>query len=279
VADYLEGYAEQFHLPVRHGVKVDELRDNGQGYHISAGSSRFHARNVIVATGPYRSPYTPGFASELDPAIFQLHSSAYCNPGQIPGRSILVVGAGNSGAEIALDLSRAGKQVWLAGRDVGQIPVNSGIGKAFGGRLFWFIAGRLLSVDTPIGRKMKATMLHRGTPLGRARRRELVEAGIDLMGRVSGIQDGKPQIEDGRTLPAEGIIWATGFQPNYKWINLPIFDEHGYPRHSRGVVEAARGIYFVGLLFQRSLSSSLLGGVGVDAAYIAEQIARSDHKA
>ncbi len=276
VADYLEGYAEQFHLPVRHGVKVEELRANGQGYHIVSGSSSFHARNVIVATGAYRSPHTPGFASELDPGIFQLHSSAYCNPGQIPGRSILVIGAGNSGAEIALDLSRAGKRVWLAGRDVGQIPVNSGIGKAFGGRLFWFIARRLLSVDTPIGRKMKATMIHRGTPLGRARRRELTEAGIELTGRVSGIQDGKPRIEDGRTLPTESVIWATGFQPDYNWINLPIFDEHGYPRHSRGIVEAAPGIYFVGLLFQRSLSSSLLGGVGADAAYIAGQIARSN---
>jgi putative flavoprotein involved in K+ transport len=278
VADYLEEYARQFHLPVRHGVKINELKRNGKSYHISAGTSNFEARNVIVATGPYQSPYTPSFASELDPSILQLHSSAYCNPGQIPAQSILVVGAGNSGAEISLDLSKAGRHVWLAGRDVGQLPVNSGIGRAFGGRLFWLITSKVMSVDTPIGRKMKENALHHGVPLGRARRPEIAAAGVYLTPRVSGVQSGKPKMEDGRILPAEGVIWATGFRPNYGWINLPIFDEQGYPRHSRGVVEGAPGLYFVGLMFQRALSSSLLGGVGADAAYISRQIARKGRR-
>jgi putative flavoprotein involved in K+ transport len=272
VADYLEGYARQFHLPVRHGVKINELKRNGESYHISAGASSFEARNVIIAAGPYQSPYTPTFASELDPSILQLHSSAYCNPGQIPAQSVLVVGAGNSGAEIALDLSRAAKRVWLAGRDVGQIPVNSGIGRAFGGRLFWLLASRVMSVDTPIGRRIKENALHHGVPLGRARRPEIAAAGVNLTPRVSGVQSGKPKMEDGRILPAEGVIWATGFHPDYSWIRMPVFDELGYPRHVRGVVPDAPGLYFVGLVFQTALSSSLLGGVGADAAYISRQI-------
>jgi len=272
VADYLEGYAGQFHLPVRHGVKIDELKRRSGSYQITAGDSTFEAAKVVVATGPYQLPYTPSFAGELDPSILQLHSSAYRNPGQIPARSVLVVGAGNSGAEIALDLARAGKRVWLAGRDVGKLPVNSGIGRAFGGRLFWLVASKVMSVDTPIGRRMKRNALIHGVALGRARRPEIEAAGVDLTPRVSGIHSGKPQIEDGRVLPAEGVIWATGFRPDYGWIHLPIFDEQGYPRHSRGVVRDAPGLYFVGLLFQRALSSSLLGGVGADAAYISRQI-------
>jgi putative flavoprotein involved in K+ transport len=273
VADYLEDYTAQFQLPIRHGVKITELKRSGGSYQITAGASSFEAAKVIVATGPYQAPYTPSFAGELDPSILQYHSSAYRSPGRIPVQSILVVGAGNSGAEIALDLSRAGKRVWLAGRDVGKLPVNSGIGRAFGGRLFWLVASKVMSVDTPIGRMVKRNAFIHGVALGRARRPEIAAAGVDLTPRVSGIHSGKPQIEDGRVLPAECVIWATGFRPDYGWINLPILDKQGYPRHSRGVVQDAPGLYFVGLLFQTALSSSLLGGVGADAAYISRQIA------
>jgi putative flavoprotein involved in K+ transport len=273
VADYLEGYARQFNLPVRHGIKIECLSWNDQGYHITAGSSSFSARNVIVATGPFQVPYRPAFASELDPTIFQLHSNIYCNSQQIPAQSVLVVGAGNSGAEIALELVRAGKQVWLAGRDVGKIPANGLLGKFLGGRPIWWFMSHVLTVNTPIGRKVRAGELHHGTSLGRTTRQEIADAGIELMPRVSGVQSGKPQLEDGRVLPVDGVIWATGFRPDYRWLNLPIFDEHGYPQHTRGVVEDAPGLYFIGLMFQTALNSSLLGGVGTDAAYIAAQVA------
>lgn len=272
VADYLEGYAQQFDLPIRHNTKVEELKRESDGYGIIAGASSFHAKNVIIATGPYQSPHIPSFARELEPSVLQLHSSSYCNPSQIPVESVLVVGAGNSGAEIALDLSKAGKHVWLAGRDVGKLPVNSGIGRIFNGKLFWFIASRVLSIDTPIGRKMKQRMSHHGVPLGHARRETIAQAGVELVLRVAGIHSGKPQLEDNQVLPVEAVIWATGFHPNFNWIRLPIFDETGYPRHVCGVAQEAPGLYLVGLLFQRALSSALLGGVGADAAYIVEQI-------
>jgi putative flavoprotein involved in K+ transport len=274
VADYLEGYAGQFNLPVRHGVKVERLSRDDQGYHLSAGTSTFSAGNVIVATGAYHKTYTPSFASQLDPAILQLHSSAYCNPAQISVQNVLVVGAGNSGAEIGLELARAGKRVWLAGRNVGHIPADT-LGKAFGGRPYWWFISRVLSVDTPVGRKMRSSVLYHGSPLIRANRQLVAEAGVEYTPRVSGIQAGKPQLEDGRSLPVEGVIWATGFRPDFNWIDLPVFDEYGYPHHQRGVVQDAPGLYFVGLHFQTALSSALLGGVSADAGYIAGRIAQN----
>jgi putative flavoprotein involved in K+ transport len=271
-ADYLEGYAQQFNLPVRHKVRVNHLSRNGNGYHISTGDSNLSARNVIVATGPFQAPYTPPIAGELDASTLQLHSSEYCNSSSIPAESVLVVGAGNSGAEIALELVRAGKRVWLAGRDVGRIPANGPLGKVFGGHLIWWFMNHVLTVNTPIGRKVRASESHRGTPLGRARRDELAKAGIELVPRISGMQAGKPQLEDGRVMDVEGVLWATGFLPSYDWIDLPILGEDGYPKHSRGIVQDAPGLYFLGLMFQTALSSSLLGGVSTDAAYIVGQV-------
>lgn len=279
VAEYLEEYVNRFKLPVRYSTKVRKLSRMDNGYQISADTTEFSAQNVVIATGPFQKPYTPEIASQLDPTIQQLHSSAYRNPKSMPAESILVVGAANSGAEISLELARAGKKVWLAGRDVGRIPANGPLGRAFDGRLIWWIMGNLLSVNTPIGRKVRSGELHHGTPLGRATRQELLEAGIELIPRISDVQQGKPQSGDGHILTVDGVIWATGFRPDYKWINLPILDEHGYPQHSRGVVQSAPGLYFVGLFFQTALNSSLLGGVGKDAAYIAEQIAQNGQAA
>jgi putative flavoprotein involved in K+ transport len=278
VADYLEGYARQFNLPVRHNVNVESLSPTGQDYRISTGTGWISARNVIVATGPFQQPYIPSVSLQLDPEIMQMHSSAYFNPKQIPVKSVLVVGAGNAGAEIALELSRTGKQVWLAGRDVGRVPANSPLGKLFDGRLIWWVMTHLLTLDTPVGRKMHAGVVNHGTPLGRARRSEIAAAGITLAPRVSGVQSGKPQLEDGRILPAEAVIWATGFQPDYRWIHMPIFDKRGYPLHARGVANGAAGLYFVGLPFQTGLSSALLGGVGKDAEAIAAQVSRNSRR-
>lgn len=273
VADYLEAYARQFNLPVRHNVSVRALSRGEPGYRAETSAGSLSARNVIVATGAYQKPHTPAFARELDPAIFQLHSSAYCNPQQVRGQNVLVVGAGNSGAEIALELARAGKRVWLAGPNVGRIPADK-LGKAFGGRLYWWFISRVLSVNTPIGRKMRSKVVYHGAPLIRASRQELAQAGVESAQRVTGAQAGRPALADGRSLPADAVIWATGFRPDYHWIDLPVFDEHGYPRHQRGVVAESPGLYFAGLPFQTALSSSLLGGVGEEARYITGQIRR-----
>ena len=119
---------------------------------------------------------------------------------------------------------------------------------------------------------MRGNVVYHGAPLIRANRREVVEAGIEAVARVTGAQSGEPLLEDGRCLPVDAVIWATGFHPDYQWINLPIFDEHDFPLHQMGVVPKAPGLFFVGLPFQTALSSALLGGVGADANYIVRQI-------
>jgi len=275
VADYLEGYAKQLNLPISHATKVDCLERNGNGYQITSGSSSYHANNVIIATGPFQRPFTPAFSNELDPSILQIHSSDYLNPAQFTAQNILVVGAGNSGAEIALDLARAGRKVWLSGRDVGRLPVNGPLAKAFDGRLLWWMMSHLINVNTPIGKKVRAKELSHGTPLGRATREELINAGVELIPRVQYIESGKPRLEDGQNLTVDGVIWATGFRPDYSWLHLPIFDEKGYPQHWRGVIENEPGLFFVGLLFQTALNSSLIGGVSADAAYVVKKISQN----
>jgi putative flavoprotein involved in K+ transport len=270
-AAYLDDYASSFNLPVRHNGKVLRLSRDEAGYQVSTSAGSLRAKNVIVATGAYQKPFTPAFARELDPTIFQVHSVEYCNPQQIPAQNILVVGAGNSGAEIALDLARAGKQVWLSGRNVGRIPADR-LGRILGGRPYWFLISRVLSVNTPAGRKMRDTILHHGAPLIRANMQEVAGAGIVSTPRIKGVISGRPELEDGRGIPVDGIIWATGFRPDYSWIDLPIFDPSGYPRHQRGVVAEAPGLFFTGLPFQTALSSALLGGAGPDAEYVVRKI-------
>jgi putative flavoprotein involved in K+ transport len=271
VAEYLEAYAAKFHLPVKSNTQVERLARDGESYQISTGTQNYRAQNVIVATGPFQKPYTPSIASELDPALNQIHSSAYRNPNQLPVGRILVVGAGNSGAEIALELSRSGRQVWLSGRDVGHIPAEQ-LGKYFDGKPYWWFINNVLSIKTPIGRKMRGQVLHHGNPLIRSNRKEIMDAGIQPLPRLAGVSSGKPLLEDGQTFEADAIVWATGFRPDYRWVDLPIFDEYGLPNHHRGVVPGASGLYFVGLHFQSALTSALIGGVGKDAQYITSQI-------
>ena len=162
----------------------------------------------------------------------------------------------------------------MAGRDVGQIPANA-LGKVLGGRPYWWLISRMFSVGTPIGRKMRSSVLHHGNPLIRTGRRDGTAVGVGSTPWVSGIVGGRPELDDGRVLPVQAVIWATGFRPDFGWIDLPIFDGHGYPRHDRGVVAEAPGLTFVGLHFQSALSSALLGGVGADAKAVVERIGRT----
>jgi len=270
-ATYLEEYARQFDLPIQHGTKVEKLEQNGNGFTLTAGTHTFHTRNVIIATGAFHTPYTPAIAKELDTEIFQIHSANYHKPDDVNGQNILVVGAGNSGAEIALELAKAGRKVWLAGRDVGRIPADK-FGKILGGRPYWWFMRRVVTIRTPIGRRMKQNVLTHGNPLIRASREQVAEAGVELVPRVMGVVDGKPQLDSGRVFPAAGVVWATGFRPDYNWVNLPVFDATGRPHHEQGVVNEAPGLFFVGLHFQSGLTSSLMGGVGDDAKYIVEKV-------
>jgi putative flavoprotein involved in K+ transport len=272
-ADYLEAYAKRFGLPVRTGVKVDRLSESDGGFRVAFGDDQLSADNVVVATGGYQRPRIPSFSTQLDNSIFQLHSTEYQNGDQLREGGVLVVGAGNSGAEIAIDM--AGQhRVWLSGPDTGQEPTRAGsIPDRLLTPIMWLGATRL-TVRTPPGRKLRDHFLDppRGIPLGRVRRKDIVAAGIERVPRTIGVSDGHPVLEDGRVLEVSNVIWCTGFTPDYDWIDPPIATHNGVPVHNRGIVESPPGLYFIGLLFLYSLSSALLGGVGRDAEYIVDHL-------
>jgi putative flavoprotein involved in K+ transport len=278
VADYLEAYAARFDLPVRTGVLVDGLSRRADRYVVAAGDRRFEADHVVVASGPYQRPRIPAFAPELDPDIVQLHSSEYRDPSQLQEGGVLVVGAANSGAEIALEVSRD-HRTWLSGRHPGQEPARPG-SRWF--RLLvpviWFMASHVLTVKTPIGRAVRQKFHHggfqsRGLPLARVRPKDLTAAGIERVPRTAGARGGLPVLDDGRDLEVANVIWCTGFVPDFAWIDLPVFAEDGGPVHDRGIAGSEPGLYFVGLVFLYALASSLVGGVGRDAEHIAKHIA------
>ena len=273
VADYLEAYAARFDLPVQTGVRVDGLSKEAERYVVAAGERRFEADNVVVASGAYQSPRIPAFAPELDPGIVQLHSSEYRNPSQLQEGGVLVVGAANSGAEIALEVSRA-HRTWLSGRHPGQEPSRPG---SRWDRLFtpamWFMLSHVLTVKTPIGRMARQKLHSRGLPLARVRPKDITAAEIERVPRTTGARSGLPVLEDGRDLQVANVIWCTGFVPDFTWIDLPVFSEDGSPVHDRGIVGSEPGLYFVGLFFLSAASSSLVGGVGRDAEHIARHIA------
>jgi putative flavoprotein involved in K+ transport len=275
IADYLEAYARRFALPVRTAVRVDILSKSGDRFEVTIGKDTLFAENVIVATGASSVPVIPDFARALDGRIVQLHSKDYRNPSQIQEGGVLVVGAGNSGAEIAIELA-ANRRTWLSGPNTGEEPTG-GAGSLLDRILtpfIWFMATRVLTVDRPIGRKVRDHYLDppRGLPLGRVRRKDFAAAGIERVPRMTGCSDGFPVLEDGRVLEVANVVWCTGFRPDHDWIDLSLPSRNGIPIHDRGVVESCPGLYFIGLLFLYSLSSSLVGGVGRDAEHVVRHI-------
>jgi putative flavoprotein involved in K+ transport len=256
MADYLEAYARHFALPVRSGARVGRLARAGDRFVLQGEGFEVQAAEVVVATGAHVTPTKPAWAGELDSAIVQLHARDYQRPAQLPPGPVLVVGAGNSGAEIALEAAMAGHITWLAGRPVGEIPARV---YAFGGRLFWFFATYVASRRHPLGRWIVSKMASRGGPLIRLRVKEVVAAGVSLTPRVEGVSGGRPALADGRALAPASIVWCTGFGQDFRWVDLPSLEEPG--------------LHFIGMPFQNTLTSALIGGVGSDA----EQLARDIH--
>ena len=273
MADYLEAYAARFELPVRTGAAVDRVTRSGQRFSVAAGDLRFEADNVVIATGAHRVPRLPTFAEELDPGIVQLHSIEYRSPAQLRDGDVLVVGAGNSGAEIAYELAQT-RHISLAGESPGQIGVPHGTWPArLGFRVFRFLGHRVIRVDTRIGRKLAPKLLAKGAPLIRRREQDLAAARVERLPRVTGVEGGRPVLADGRVVDVLNVVWCTGFRSEFAFVDLPVFDDAGEPRHYRGVVEEEPGLYFVGLVFQYSFSSDALPSRGRDAKYIAQHIA------
>ena len=276
MADYLEMYARHFQLPVRSGVCVDRLTRDGSRYLIDAGPHRLEADHVVVAMSSYQVRRIPAFATALDPGILQLHSIDYRGPGQLQPGGVALVGAGNSGAEIAIEVARE-RPTWLSGRATGHVPfrIDGAAARLFLVRfLFRVVFHRVLTVRTPMGRSVRRKMFTQGAPLIRVKPKQLAAAGVQRVPRIVGVIEGQPALEDGRRLDVANVIWCTGFGNGLSWIDLPIFEPDGEPRHESGIAAGEPGLYFVGLHFLHSFSSTMIHGVARDAERIAGEIER-----
>lgn len=278
MGDYLEAYAAKFKLPVVNSTRVDSVRPAegpDGGYAVSADGRRYEAAQVIVATGAFNRPRVPDFTGQLDGAIRQLHSSEYHNPSQLQEGPVLVVGVSHSGADIAYEAARTHRTL-LAGHAHGQLPFK--VIDTWRARIVWpimvVVASHLLTMRTPIGRKMAPFVKLGGGPLLRIRSGDLAAAGVERYdSRVVGVQAGMPVLEDGRVLDVANVVWCTGFRPDYEWINAPdVVGEDGWPKGARGVATAP-GLYFLGVPFQYGFTSMLVAGAGRDAGHIVDRIA------
>lgn len=274
MGDYLESYASHFELPVRTGMRVERVSRHDEGFVVVAGGRRLVADNVVVAMANYQQPFVPAFAERLDDGIVQLHSSEYRSPTQLADGPVLIVGAGNSGADIGMETVRT-RATWVSGRDTGHVPFRiEGLAARFIlPVLFRVVFHRLLTVDTPMGRKLRPKATTRGGPLIRVKPRDLADAGVQRVPRTVDARGGMPLLEDGRVLDVANVIWCTGFEPGFSWIDVPSCGP-SEPAHRAGVMAGEPGLYFVGLHFLYAMSSVMIHGVGRDADRIAGHIAR-----
>lgn len=273
MGDYLSAYAHRFDLPVRSGMRVTRLTRRESGFLVECGEQWLFAEQVVVAIGSYQIPRVPVFANDLDPDIVQLHASGYKNQKQLAEGGVLVVGAGNSGSEIALECIR-NRPTWLAGNTPPVIPfrIESLGAKYLLVHLIRFLGHHILTLDTPMGRKLRPKALHSATPLVRVKPQDLIDLGVKRVGKVIGARDGLPVLEGGEVLKPKNIIWCTGYSADHSWIEMPVFDDLGDPLHEAGV-SVEPGLYFVGLHFLYSMTSGLVNGVGRDAERIVNTIA------
>lgn len=275
VADFLEDYATTMGLPVRLNTKVTRLSHDGDEFLVETRDTSITASNVIVAMADYQRPRIPGFAQELDPDITQLHSSDYRNPNQLPEGPVLVVGLGNSGADIALDVSHTHRTI-VSGHESSAVPfkIEGGFGRTIGTRLVRFAMVKVLNTSTPIGRRARPNLMKKGPPLVRVRPKELAAAGVERVGRTTGVRNGKPVVDGDTALDVSSVVWCTGFLHGFDWIDIAVLDDEGSPIHTRGVTDLP-GLYFVGLFFLHAMWSETITGVQPDVRYIVKHLAEN----
>jgi putative flavoprotein involved in K+ transport len=266
VVRYLEEYARRFELPVVTGHRVRRLRaGKGGGFVLEFGHGHVAADSVVVATGPFQAARVPPFAGDLAPEVVQMHSTAYRRPGDVPAGRVVVVGGGNTGHQIAEDLAPTHEVSLAVGSRQTPLPQ-----RLLGRDVFWWLTrtGVLRkTVDSRIGRRAKG----RDTLIGSSPRR-IRRAGVDVRPRVVGARGRQLTFADGGVATPDAVIWATGFRPDHSWIDLPVFDAEGRLRHRRGVTDVP-GLAFLGLSWQHTRGSALLGFVEDDARFIADRIA------
>lgn len=269
VVGYLEAYARAFRLPLALDEPVrDVRRADRAGFAVTTDHARYLARNVVVATGPFQTPTLPPFAGLLPAAVVQLHSAAYRKPAELPDGPALVVGGGNSGVQIAAELARTRPTTLAVGSRLRRLPAT-----LFGHSIFYWLdrSGAMsVSVDSPLGRRASRKELLIGVgpqTIGR-------DLGVRVVGRAVGVTGSGIRTSDDHVIGARTVIWATGYRSDYTWLRVPgwqVPDRPQIPRHHRGVTPIP-GLYFLGLSWQHTRGSALLGWVGRDAAHLAESL-------
>ena len=272
VIAYLERYAETFGLPVRLNAEVKQLGRGDDGrFRLDVEGGIILADQVVVATGPFQTPYVPRLAEKLAADVFQTHAVGYGRPADVPDGTILVVGGGNTGFQIAKELSATHEVVLSVGSPQKPLPQ-----RLLGRDLFWWLTkARVLNktVESRLGRKLST----RDTLIGSSPREMTKRYGVELKPRLVDADGRRVWFEGGGELDVDAVVWATGYRPDYSWITLPIFDETGRPRHRRGATEVP-GLYFLGLSWQHTRGSALIGWVGEDADFVAGEIEAAGRK-
>ncbi len=267
VVAYLSEYARRFDLPVELRSRVRSVSRGTGTYLVRLEDRSYETDQVVVATGPFQTPFVPSIAEGLGPEVFQIHSTRYRSPQMVPTGSVLVVGGGNTGFQIAEELT-ATHVVHLA---VGsrQTPLPQRI---LGRDLFRYLDATGLirkTTDSRVGKRMEG----RDTLIGSSPRKLRKQHGVSIHGRAVDAQGSTVRFSDGSALDVQGVVWATGFRQHYSWIDVPVFDEAGRPLHERGVTDVP-GLYFLGLSWQHTRGSALLGWVKDDAEHLAQEIER-----
>jgi putative flavoprotein involved in K+ transport len=263
----LERYAETFELPIELNSEVKRLDlGDDRRFRLEVDGRTITADRVVVATGPFHTAYVPKLAERLADDVFQTHAVGYRRPDEVPPGTVLVVGGGNTGFQIAKELSATHKVVLSVGSRQTPLPQ-----RLLGRDLFWWLTkARILdkTVESRLGRKLST----RETLIGSSPRELKKRYGVELKPRVVEVDGQTVRFQDGSELEVSAVLWATGYRPDYSWIKRPIFDEDGRVRHRRGVTDVP-GLYFLGLTWQHTRGSALIGWVKDDAEFIAERFA------
>ncbi|NND07959.1 MAG: NAD(P)-binding domain-containing protein [Saprospiraceae bacterium] len=277
VADYLETYAQHLELPLYHNMRIDKLSRVDDHFVLKSGRKRIEANNVIVAMSGYQHSVKPDFAKKLRPEIRQIHSGVYKNPSQYRPGGVLVVGASDSGCEIAME-AVATHETWLSGRHPGHVPfaIDGMFGKLIGVRLVIGLAfHHFLSLDTPVGRRVRPKLVGSTGPNVRLHPKHIRKAGIQRIPKIINVDDGLPVPEGCGPMDVQNVVWCTGFRPNFEWIDIESVKNRKHPKdppHQSGIMTDEAGLYFVGLFFTHALSSSLLRGVSRDAKRVVNHL-------
>ncbi len=265
VIEYLENYTETFELPIELNSNVHRLAREDDLFVLEVHGQTITADQIVVATGPFQTPYVPKLANDLDADVWHAHSTGYQRPSDVPEGTVLVIGGGNTGFQIAKELSATHKVILSVGTRQKPLPQ-----RVAGRDLFWWLTKTGLihkTVESRLGQRLK----DRDTLIGSSPRELKRRYRVELKPRAIAASGRTVRFEDDSELEVDAVIWATGYRPDHSWIDLPIFDDNGRLRHHRGVTDVP-GLFFLGITWQWTRGSALIGWVKEDAEFIAQQV-------